>query len=100
MIRYRFKTNSVSDPRPIVDMAPIKMPWWCTGYSYYDPFDDFEPSEEKNLTITTHESAIIVCYLPEEESLYKYWDDAFNVEAENVDEIKYSDRFPKPEWCE
>ena len=82
MIRYRFKTNSVSAPRPIVDMAPIKMPWWCTGYSY-----------------TTHESAIIVCYLPEEESLYKYWDDAFDVEAENVDEIKYSDRFPKPEWC-
>ena len=83
MIRYRFKTNSVSDPRPIIDMAPIKMPWWCTGYSY-----------------TTHESAIIVCYLPDEESLYKYWDDAFDVEAENVDEIKYSDRFPKPKWCE
>lgn len=83
MIRYRFKTNSVSDPRPIVDMAPIKMPWWCTGYSY-----------------TTHECAIIVCYLPEGESLYKYWDDAFDVEAENVGEIKYSDRFPKPEWCE
>lgn len=83
MIRYRFKTNSVSDPRPIVDMALIKMPWWCTGFS-----------------CTTNEYATIVCYLPEGEPLYKYWDDAFDVEAENVGEIKYSDRFPKPEWCE
>lgn len=83
MIRYRFKTNSVSDPRPIVDMALIKMPWWCTGFS-----------------CTTNEYATIVCYLPEGEPLYKYWDDAFDVEVENVSEIKYSDRFPKPEWCE
>lgn len=82
MIRYRFKTNAVYDPRPLIDMAPIKMPWWCTGFSQ-----------------TTNEYAVIVCYLPEDEPLAKYWDDAFDIEAEIVGEIKYTDRFPKPEWC-
>ena len=83
MIRYRFKTNSVSDPRPLVSMAPIKMPWWCTGFS-----------------CTTNKYAIIVCYLPEGEPLTKYWDDAFDIESETVNGISYSERFPKPEWCE
>ena len=48
----------------------------------------------------TNEYVTIVCYLPDGELLYKYWDDAFDIEAENIGEIKYSDRFPKPEWCE
>ena len=30
--RYRFKTRFVDDPRPIIDLGAIKMPWWCTGY--------------------------------------------------------------------
>ena len=90
MIRYRFKTNSVSDPRPLVDMAPIKMPWWCTGFGFTDGVD----------ATWCDEYATIVCYLPDDEPLTKYWDNAFDVEAENVSKIKYSDRFPKPEWCE
>ena len=32
-IRYRFKTESVDDPRPLIDMSKINMPWWCTGYA-------------------------------------------------------------------
>lgn len=82
MFRYRFKTKSVDDPRPLVDLAEIKMPWWCTGYG------------EKN----GEEYAVIVCYLPSNVDLAIYWDDAFDIDVEEVDEIKYTGRFPKPEW--
>lgn len=78
--RYRFKTNSVDDFRPLVDMSSINMPWWCTG----------ESGDGKYATI--------VCYLPPEEDLMKYWDDAYDIDAEDVEEIKYSSRFPKPTW--
>ena len=79
-IRYRFKTWSVDDPRPLIDLAPLKMPWWCSGYG--------------------ESYAIIICYLPAEEDLKKYWDDAFDIEEDEREEIVYTDRFPKPEWCE
>ena len=82
MLRYRFKTRAVEDCRPLVDMATIKMPWWCTGYAGDDSY------------------AIIVCYLPEDEDLFKYWDDAYDIDSEKVATIQYSDRFPKPEWCD
>lgn len=78
--RYRFKTNSVDDFRPLVDMSSINMPWWCTG-------------EAGDGTYAT-----IVCYLPAEEDLMKYWDDAYDIDVEDVEEIKYSSRFPKPTW--
>lgn len=78
--RYRFKTNSVDDFRPLVDMSSINMPWWSTG----------ESGDGKYATI--------VCYLPPEEDLMKYWDDAYDIVAEDVEEIKYSSRFPKPTW--
>ena len=80
MKRYRFKTHAVDDFRPLVDMAPINMPWWCTGSA----------GDGRSVTI--------VCYLPEDEDLYKYWDDAYQIEAEDADEILYTDRFPKPDW--
>ena len=42
--RYRFKTWSVDDPRPLIDLAPIKMPWWCSGFGTgrhgARPYDD------------------------------------------------------------
>ena len=82
MLRYRFKTKAVEDCRPLIDMAVIKMPWWCTGYAGDDSY------------------AVIVCYLPEDEDLFKYWDDAYGIEKESVSAIQYSDRFPKPSWCE
>ena len=75
---YRFKTKSVEDYRPLVDMKDIQMPWWCTGSGY--------------------DYVIIVCYLPKNEELEKYWDDAYDVEEKPVSEIKYTDRFQKPEW--
>lgn len=81
-LRYRFKTHSVEDFRPIIDMADIKMPYWCTSIAV----------DESYVTI--------VCYLPKYEDLFKYWDDAYDIEYEKVEEIKYSGRFPKTYWCE
>lgn len=78
MIRYRFKTKSKEDCRPLVDMAPIGMPWWCTGYG-----DDY---------------AVIVCYLPEMINLQHYWDDAYDITAQKCEKITYTSRFPKPAW--
>ena len=78
LVRYRFCTRAVDDFRPLVDMKPIGMPWWCTG--------------------SGHGYVTIVCYLPENEPLEKYWDDAFDIYEEHVDEIVYTDRFKKPEW--
>ena len=75
---YRFKTKAVDDYRPLVDMKDIGMPWWCTGYG-----ENF---------------VVIVCYLPKYEELEKYWDDAYDIDSEERTEIKYTGRFPKPNW--
>ncbi|MCD7996503.1 MAG: hypothetical protein LUH21_04635 [Clostridiales bacterium] len=80
LIRYRFKTRSVDDFRPLIDMAYIQMPYWCTGTAGDDSY------------------ATIVCYLPENEELKKYWDDAYGIEYDKTDEIIYTDRFQKPKW--
>ena len=78
MKRIRFKTRA-SDIRPLKDMIKeLNMPWWCTGESAYGDY------------------SIIVCYLPDDESLFDYWDDAYDIESEDVNEIKFTDRFPKP----
>lgn len=74
--RYRFKTYSIEDYRPIIFNE--KYPWWCSGYG-----DD---------------NAVIIAWLPSEEDLYKYWDDAFDVDFTDEDEIVFSDRFPKPDY--
>lgn len=71
--RYRFKTDSVADWRPLVYNPDY--PFWCSGYG-----DDY---------------AIIVCWLPIEEDLFKYWDDAYDIDTETHEEIKYTSRFPK-----
>lgn len=80
LVRYRFKTKSVYDYRPLIDMKNIQMPWWCSGEACDGSY------------------AIIICYLPENEELDKYWDDAYDVEYASCDEITYTDRFTKPEW--
>ena len=82
LIWYTFKTKSVDDYRPLIDMKEIQMPWWCTGSAMDDSY------------------VIIVCYLPKGEDLFKYWDDAYDIEAKRVSEIKYTDRFSKPKWLE
>ena len=82
LIRYRFKTRSVDDYRPMVDMKDIGMPWWCTGVAGDGSY------------------AVIVCYLPGREELSKYWNDAYDIEMRCQKEIIYTSRFPKPVWLE
>lgn len=77
-IKYRFKTKSIEDYRPLKDMENIQCPWWCSGEG-----TDY---------------AIIICYLPKEIDLKKYWDDAYDIDKEEADKIIYTDRFKKPSW--
>ena len=74
--RYRFETKSVEDYRPL-KFNPC-YPWWCSGYG--------------------DNTATIIAWLPDNEDLYQYWDDADNVDYQEHNEIKFSDRFPKPEY--
>jgi hypothetical protein len=80
--RYRFYTHAVDDHRPLV-FNP-KYPWWCSGSGGEDEgaFD------------------VIVAYLPADEDLLKYWDDAYDVDFDEKDEITFSDRFAKPDYFE
>ena len=78
--RYRLCTRSVEDERPLIFNE--RYPWWCTGYG--------EDSQS--------EYAVIVVYLPENEDVYKYWDDAFNIDFEEREDFTFTSRFPKPEW--
>lgn len=61
-------------------MKDIQMPWWCSGEAMDGSY------------------VIIICYLPEDEMLEKYWDDAYDIESDSCSEIKYTDRFHKPDW--
>jgi hypothetical protein len=81
-IRHRFKTYAIDDYRPII-FNP-KYPWWCSGYGE-------DPKGER---------AIIIAYLPDGENLYDYWDDAFDTESAEEEQITFSSRFPKPEYFE
>lgn len=76
--RYRFKTKSVEDYRPL-KFNP-HYPWWCSG----------EALDGSNATI--------IAYLPVGESLLLYWDDAYDIEWTEENDIQFSDRFPKPKW--
>lgn len=74
--RYRFKTNSIEDSRPLI-FNP-KYPFWESGFN--------------------SNSATMVAYLPNDEDLLKYWDDAFNIEFTEHDCIEFSGRFQKPSY--
>ena len=76
--RYRFKTKSIKDYRPL-EFDP-RFPWWCSGEG-----DDH---------------VTILVYLPITEDLLKYWDDAYDIEFEETQEIVFTDRFPKASWFE
>lgn len=81
MIRTRFYINKKevkNDYRPII--WPIKYPYWRTG------------EDNKNF--------ILVAYTENEDELYKQWPEAKDTDIVGVNEIKFSDRFPKPDWYE
>ena len=76
--RYRFYTYAINDHRPLI-FNP-KYPWWCSGYG--EGYD------------------VIIAYLPAGDDLLKYWDDAYEIDFEEKDEITFSDRFSKPDYFE
>lgn len=78
--RYRLKSYAVEDYRPLIFNE--KYPWWCSGSG--DSSDG--------------EYVVIVAYLPNDEDILKYWDDAFEIDYTEEDEIIFSGRFPKPEY--
>lgn len=77
MIRARFYTDEY-DWRPVE--WPVKYPYWCTG-----------------LTFTSN---ILVAYADDVDYILRLWPEAYDIEWEEVDEIEFSSRFPKPDWYE
>jgi hypothetical protein len=75
MIRARFHVNE-EDYRPI--HWPIKHPYWCTGYG-----EGF---------------AVVVAYADDEAEIMRNWPDATNIDARDVTDYAFTDRFPKPIW--
>jgi len=73
--RCRFQTDA-NDPRPV--KFPPPGPWWHSGSG-----DDF---------------AVVIAYLKTEKQIKEYWPDATHIDVFPVDEIVYTDRFPKPDW--
>lgn len=76
--RYRFSTRAVEDYRPLVFNPAY--PWWISA------------------TAGDGQSVTIVAYLPGDEPLTRYWDDAFEVEYIEEEAIVFSERFPKPTY--
>ena len=75
-IRYRFKTYSIGDYRPLIFNE--KYPWWCSGEG--------------------EDSATIIAWLPKGEEIKKYWDDAFDIDQSEHSKIEFTSRFPKPDY--
>ena len=79
MILARFyieKKDCNNDYRPI--KWPIKYPYWCSGES--------------------DKGFYLVAYADNVEQIRELWPEARLVEPIEVDEIKFSDRFPKTKW--
>ena len=74
--RYRFYTRAVDDYRPLLFNPAY--PWWNSA--------------------TTDDAVIIVAYLPANEPLERYWDDAFDVDYTEEENITFSSRFPMPDY--
>ena len=75
MIRARFHANE-DDYRSI--NWPVKYPYWCTGYG-----DGY---------------SVVVAYAENEAEILANWPEATNIEAVDVTESTFSDRFPCPDW--
>lgn len=82
MIRARFhirKNDCDNDYRPV--KWPIKYPYWCSA-------------ESSN-------SFVLVAYAEDEDSIKELWPEAYDINVLEKDtEIRFTLRFPKPEWYE
>lgn len=75
-IRYSFKTRETEDPRPLI--FDPRYPWWLSGQN-----DRFSK---------------IIMWLPENENLYHYYDDATEIERTIHPNIEFNSRFSKPDY--
>lgn len=82
MIRARFyikKSDCGNDYRPV--KWPMKYPYWCSA-------------ESSN-------SFVLVAYAEDEDSIKELWPEAYDINVLEKDtEIRFTLRFPKPEWYE
>lgn len=76
-VRARFKAN-YDDSRPI--KFPPPGPWWESGFAADESY------------------SIVIAYVKTIGQIKKYWPEADDITTETVNEISFSDRFPKPEW--
>jgi len=77
MIRARFHANA-DDWRPI--KFPPPGPAWCTGYAADGSY------------------STVVAYAESEDQIREFWPEASNIEADDRNEITFTDRFPRPDW--
>jgi len=77
--RYQFSTKLVGECNPLISNP--QFPWWVSGTGS-DSDCDF---------------TVIVAYLPHNDPIYRYWNDAFDIAFTREDEINFSDRYPKPD---
>ena len=75
MLRIRFEANE-DDYRPV--NWPVKYPYWCTGYG--------------------ENYSIVITYCEDKGYVYQNWPESKNLDIEEVEKIKFTDRFPKPDW--
>ena len=75
MLRVRFKAN-YDDPRPI--NWPVAHPYWISGSG-----DGY---------------AIVISYASDEDYILENWPEARDLDSEEVEGYRFTDRFPKPEW--
>lgn len=81
-VRTRFYANP-DDYRPIYEVKdghPGLGPYWCSGYSF-DP-----------------DRSIIIAFVQPEVDVTRYWPEAEDIDPEDPGPIRFSDRFPEPQW--
>ena len=75
MIRARFYTDE-HDFRPVE--WPIKYPYWRSG--------------------ETNKANILIAYADSIADIHRLWPEAYTIDVEEVDNIVFTTRFPKPNW--
>lgn len=77
MIRARFHADH-DDWRPV--KWPPPGPCWCSGYAGDESY------------------SIVIAFVKDENQVREFWPEASEIDATPADEIKFYDRFPRPDW--
>ena len=82
LFRVRFYVNP-RDPRPV--KWPPPGPFWVSGFSVGGRMP---------------EQVVVIAYVERLEQVREYWPEARIDSFQVVDEVRFSSRFPKPDWWE